>query len=387
MEWKISLSDLDFGVEEEEAVMGVLRSKWLTMGSETALFEEEFARKVWAKHAVAVSNCTAALHLALLAAGVGPGDEVIVPALTFVATANAVLYCGGTPVFADITGASDLTVNPDDIESKITDRTKVLLPVHYAGYPCDMDAIRSIASCHNLCIMEDAAHAPGASWHGCPIGSVGKITCFSFFSNKNLATGEGGMLTTNDDDIARFLRLSRSHGMTTVTYDRHKGHAFSYDVVATGYNYRVTELQAAIGRVQLAKLDDNNRKRRALTLAYRERLASRGDLLLPFAGRENESACHILPVVLPKATNRFAAQQALKEEGVQTSIHYPPVHQFSNFRNRFSASVPRLEDVAPRLLTLPLHPLMTFEDVDFVAARLLSALDQQLTNVRQENPE
>lgn len=380
MKWKITLSDLDIGIEEETAIIRVLRSKWLTMGSETALFEEEFARKVGARHAIAVNNCTAALHLALLAAGVKPGDEVILPALTFVATANAVLYCGATPVFADVTSTDDLTVNPTDIARKITPRTKVILPVHYAGYAADMTAIKELAARHNLFVIEDAAHAPGASWEGNPVGSIGDVTCFSFFSNKNLATGEGGMLTTDDDNIASQLRLSRSHGMTTVTYDRHTGHAFSYDVVMTGYNYRITEIQAAMGRAQLAKLDRNNAKRRSLTQAYRERLKSYPGLEVPFTNREHESSCHILPILLPVDVDRSAVQSVFKAEGIQTSVHYTPIHHFSMYRDRYPAHVPLVDALAHRLLTLPLHPLMHVSDVDSVSRVLLSVLPKDTIN-------
>lgn len=372
--WRVALSQVDYGPEEEQAVLEVLRSKWLTQGPKTAEFEARFAERVGARHAVAVSNCTAALHLALLAAGVGPGDEVIVPALTFVATANAVLYCGARPVFADVVGPDCLLMDPEDVERKVTAATRAIVPMHYAGYACDMDALREIALRRSLHIVEDAAHAPGSVWRGRPIGSIGDASCFSFFGNKNLVTGEGGMVTTGDDRIAQFVRSRRSHGMTAVSYDKHRGHAFDYDVVGTGYNYRLTEVQAALGLAQLGKLDRNNAARRARVRWYRERLARIPGLAVPFEGREAESSCHILPVVLPPTTDRGRLQLALKDEGIQTSVHYPPVHRFSSFQGRYDARVPRVEALAERLLTLPLHPLLSQQDVDTVCEALARAL-------------
>lgn len=252
------LADIDLDEEDARAVVEVLRSKWLSMGPVTAEFERRFADYIGVKHAFAVVNCTAALHLAHVALGAGAGDTVICPSLTFVATANAIRYTGATPVFADITSADDLNVCPDDIEAKIDDTTKGICVVHYGGYPCDMDRIMAIARRHHLYVVEDAAHAPGAAcWVTLPpsaastgervvkkCGSIGDIGCFSFFSNKNMTTGEGGMLTTDNDAIADRLRLLRSHGMTSLTWDRERGHSFSYDVTDTGYNYRLDEMRA-----------------------------------------------------------------------------------------------------------------------------------------------
>jgi dTDP-4-amino-4,6-dideoxygalactose transaminase len=372
--WKINLADIDLGAEEEAAVVEVLRSKWLTMGARTAEFERRFAEACSARHAVALNNCTAALHLALLAAGVKPGDEVIVPALTFVATANAVLYCDAVPVFGDVTGPARLHMDPDDVARKITPRTRAIVPVHYAGYACDMDALMTLAGRHGLVVVEDAAHAPGTRWQGRPVGSLGAATCFSFFSNKNLSTGEGGMITTDRDDIAASLRLNRSHGMTTLTYDRHRGHAFTYDVVSAGYNYRMTEIQAAMGIVQLGKLERNNGVRRTLVAEYRRRLAAIPDLVVPFDGMDAESSCHILSIVLPEGVDRESVQRSMKAAGIQTSVHYPPVHRFTNFEGRFRADVPIVDRLAPRLVTLPLHPLMTAADVATVCDALTASI-------------
>ena len=372
--WRITLADVDFGVEEETAVLNVVRSKWLTMGPVTAEFEAAFARTVGAAHGVAVSNGTAALHLALLAAGVGPGDEVIVPSLTFVATVNAVLYCGATPVFADISSPSRLHVDPADIERKLTHDTKAILPMHYAGYPCDMTAMAALAQSAGAALVDDAAHAPGASWGPRRLGSIGDATCFSFFANKNIVTGEGGMVTTNSQAIAAAMRLNRSHGMTSATYDRHRGHTFTYDVVSTGFNYRPTEIQSALGLAQLAKLDRHNTARRGLVRQYRRQLADVPDLIVPFEGMDDVSSCHILAVVLPPSCDRDAIQRELKAKGIQTSIHYPPVHRFTNFAGRFSAHVPTTDAVAARLLTLPLHSRMSIADVAVVCDALRSAM-------------
>ena len=243
MQWRIPLSDINFGPEEEQAVLEVIRSRWLTMGAVTQGFEQELAEYAGVKHAIAVTNATAALHLACVAAGLGPGDEAILPSLTFVATANAVRYTGARPVFADVEGVDSLNISPAAIEARITPRTRAILVVHYGGYACDMPAILEIARRHDLAVIEDAAHAIGSRLDGRMLGTWGAIGCYSFFSNKNMTTGEGGMLVTDDDGLAEKLRVLRSHGMTSLTWDRHKGHAWSYDVVDLGYNYRIDEVR------------------------------------------------------------------------------------------------------------------------------------------------
>ncbi|WP_367362903.1 DegT/DnrJ/EryC1/StrS family aminotransferase [Mesotoga sp.] len=216
MAYKIPLFDLNFGKEEEDAVIEVLQSKWISMGEKTTELENDFAERINARHALAMTNCTAALHLALAILNIGPGDEVIVPSLTFVATANAVKYVCGTPVFADITSLEDLTISPEDIERKITDKTKAIMVMHYGGFACDMDKIMPVAQKHNLKVVEDAAHSPAATYKGKYLGTIGDVSAFSFFSNKNITTAEGGMLITNDDALAERAKLMRSHGMTAL---------------------------------------------------------------------------------------------------------------------------------------------------------------------------
>jgi dTDP-4-amino-4,6-dideoxygalactose transaminase len=375
--WRIPLADVDLGPEEEAAVLDVLRRGWLSMGEVTAAFEADFAALTGARHALAVTNCTAALHLAGLALGWGPGDEVIVPSLTFVATANAVRYTGATPVFADITSARDFGLSAEDAARRITPRTKAIVVVHYAGHAADMPAILELAERHGLHVVEDVAHAPGADLDGRALGTWGSIGCFSFFANKNMTTGEGGMVATGDDELAARLRLLRSHGMTSLTWDRHKGHAWSYDVVAAGYNYRLDEVRAAIGRVQLAKVEAANQRRRTLDAIYRELLpAVAPELGMPYDVTRGTPACHLRPVLLPDGADRTRFMDEMKARGIQTSIHYPPVHRFSYYRETAGeASLPLTELVGEREVTLPLYPGLTTSDVESVVAAAAEALD------------
>ena len=378
MNWRIPLSDIDFNQEEEQAVLRVLKSRWLTMGGVTQQFEQEFAGYVRAKHAIAVTNATAALHLGCVAAKLGPGDEVILPSLTFVATANAVRYTGATPVFADIEGEHSLNISPSAIEACLTPRTRALLVVHYGGYACDMPAILALAAEHGLTVIEDAAHAVGSELEGRMLGTWGAMGCFSFFSNKNMTTGEGGMLVTDDDRLAEKLRILRSHGMTSLTWDRHKGHAWSYDVLDLGYNYRIDEIRSALGRIQLGKLEHNNEVRRRHTDLYHELLNELCPSVgLPFQRHAGRSACHLLPILLPQGMRREDVMEQMKVRGVQTSIHYPPVHQFQAYRERMSQNGSDLhitENLAARQVTLPLSPMMAEANVRFVVEALRDAL-------------
>ena len=374
MEWRVPLADLDYGKEEEEAVLDVLHRRWLTMGAVTQHFESEFAQFVGVKHALAVSNATVALHLACLALGIGPGDEVIVPSLTFVATANAVKYTGAQVRFAEIVGLDELNISPSAIEAQITPRTKAVIIVHYGGYPCRMKAIRDIVKRHGLKLIEDAAHTPGAYLDSVSLGTWGDVGCFSFFSNKNLSTGEGGMLVTNHDDVADKVRLLRSHGMTSLTWDRHQGHAYSYDVVVLGFNYRIDEIHSALGLVQLKKLPENNIRRKHFTEQYWETLAPLG-FGLPFHGKPGEPSYHIFPVILPEDVDRQSFMDRLRASGIQTSIHYPPIHRFSYYRKEYPEVVlPITETVSSREVTLPLYPTMTEEKVHTVVLAIRKAL-------------
>jgi len=377
MELRIPLSDLDYSSEEENAVLDVIRRRWLTMGSVTQEFEREFANLLNVKHALAVSNGTDALHLACLALGIGPGDEVILPSLTFVATSNAVLYTEAEVRFADIIGSSELNISPEEIEKRITPNTKAIIVVHYGGYPCRMREILEIANRHNLAVIEDAAHAPGAYLEGFALGTWGDIGCFSFFSNKNLATGEGGMLITNRDDIAEKVKILRSHGMTTLTWDRHRGHAYTYDVVALGHNYRIDEIRSALGLVQLRKLVENNSCRKAITEKYRNSLMcpEYSGIEIPFLNIQGQPSYHIFPILLPQDVERLVFMEAMRKSGVQTSIHYPPIHCFSFYRERYpGVSLPLTEEIASREVTFPLYPMMSDDDVNYVLKAASEAL-------------
>lgn len=374
--WKIQLCKLNYDSRETAAAAAVIDSGWLTMGERVLEFESGFAEMLGGGpvHCLAVANGTAALHMAVLACGVVPGDEVIVPGLTFVADANVVRLAGAHPVPADCVSTSDLNISAADIERKITPKTRAVIVVHFAGYPCDMDAIVDVCRRSGLALIEDAAHAPGAHYKGRPLGTIGDVGCFSFFSNKNIATGEGGMVSTRDAALAQRLALLRSHGMTTLTLDRHKGRASSYNVLQPGMNCRMDETHAALGLVQLGKLAAGNARRADLTRHYRRNLAGTA-VSVPFHDRPGDkSAYHILPVLLPAGMNRGGVIAAMKGDGIQTSIHYPAFWSFDAYREMTPDATPVIRDVVGRELTLPLYPTMTAEQVDEVTRSLLAAL-------------
>jgi len=373
----IPLYDLRLDAEDIAAVVETLQSGWLTMGPRTAEFEEAFAAHLGCRHAVLLSSCTAALHLAYLGLGIGPGDEVIVPSYTFAATASAVLYCGGTPVFADVVGPHDLSIDPQDVLAKITPRTRAVACVHFAGYAAPVEDLRALCDEHGLALVEDAAHAPSATAAGRSLGTWGAAGCFSFFSNKVLPSGEGGLLATDDDELAARVRSLRSHAMTSVTWDRHRGHAETYDIVDVGFNYRLDEPRAALLLSQLRRLDDEVAVRRRLTRRYRELLAGVEGVTVPYedAGVD-ESSCYVMAVLVDDASRRDAVRLALRERhGIQTSLLYPAVHRFTAYRERFpGVSLPRTEDASAREVTLPLFRHLPDEDVE----RVVDALRQEL---------
>jgi dTDP-4-amino-4,6-dideoxygalactose transaminase len=374
--YSIPLFDLNYDHEEEEAVLATLRSRWVSTGPRTLEFERLFAEALGVRHAVAVANCTSALHLALLILGIQEGDEVIVPSLTFVATANAVRYVQATPVFCDIKGPDDLNIDPEQIESLITEKTRAIVVMHYGGFPCDMDRILNVARKHDLRVVEDACHGPLSEYRGQKLGTLGDIGCFSFFSNKNISTGEGGMLVTSDEKCAERARLLRSHGMTTLSYQRASGHSTRYDVVESGYNYRMDDIHAALGIVQLGKLRNDIRKRAIVRERYLEALGGAKGLLVPFCGREELVSNYIFPIILADgdAARRDALRDAMHQRGIETSVHYPPVHRFSIFQ-RYRRALPKTERVSDALLTLPMHGRLSPDDVSRVAATLRELIE------------
>lgn len=375
MEWKVQLFKLNYDEEEQRAVKEVLDSAWITMGQKTIDFEQKFAELLGhGSRCLAVANGTAALHMALLALGIKSGDEVITPSLTFVADQNTVLMSGGSAVLADIASRTDWSIDPEDIERKITSDTRAVMIVHYAGFACDMDAISDICRRHHLPLIEDCAHAPGASYRGRPLGTFGDIAAFSFFTNKNLSCGEGGMVAARDEALYDKLKGLRSHGMSQPTFDRYKGRAVSYDVEAPGLNYRIDEIRAALGLVQLGKLEEANRKRKELALRYYSLLDGLEEVIIPFRDFDRGTPnYHIMPVMLRGGTDRAAVIEKMKADGIQTSIHYPAIQGFTAYAGKVNPT-PKAEFVAEHELTLPLYPTMTMEEVELVCGSLKRAL-------------
>ncbi len=373
---EIPLFDLQLQAEDLDAVAETLRSGWLTMGPRTAAFEEAFAAQLGARHAVAVSSCTAALHLSYLAAGVGPGDEVIVPSYTFVATASAAIYCGATPVFAEIVSRERPQLDPEDVARRITPRTKAVCAVHFAGYPAPVDRLRELCESRGLALLEDAAHAPSATLDGRKLGTWGLAGAFSFFSNKVLSVGEGGLLCTDDDQVAAAARSLRSHAMTSGTWSRHNRVTDTYDVVGLGFNYRTGELRSALLLSRLQRLESEIAARRALTRRYRELLRDLDGVIVPFTDAEVEqSSGYVMPIMLEQRGRQSAVGLFMRERGVQTSIFYPSVHRFTAYRQRYpDITLPVTELASETELTLPLYPPLTHADQDRVVEVLAAAL-------------
>jgi dTDP-4-amino-4,6-dideoxygalactose transaminase len=367
----------DIGEEEIAEVVDTLRSGWLTTGPKTRRFEGEFAAYTGARHALALSSATAALHLALVAANIGPGDEVITTPLTFAACANVIVQQGATPVLADVC-ADDLNIDPEQVERRITPRTRALMAVHYAGQPCRMDALLDIAQRHNLFLIEDAAHAVGAEYRGQRIGSIGDATAFSFYATKNLATGEGGMLTTNRPDVDERARIMTLHGMSRDGWNRYqKGGSWYYEVVAPGYKYNLSDIQAALGLVQLRRLEEMNARRDALSARMTAALAGCEAVETPRARPEVRHVWHLYVIRLRLRVLRIDRArfiEELAERGISTSVHFIPIHYHPYYREGFgfrAGDYPVAEDAYDRLISLPLYPTMTETDVDRVAEAVI----------------
>jgi dTDP-4-amino-4,6-dideoxygalactose transaminase len=372
-EWRVPLADVEIGEAEIAAVTDTYRSGWLSMGPRTEELESRFAEYTGARHAIAVTNCTAALHLICLAAGLGPEDEVVVPSLTFVATVNAIRYTGATPVFADVAGLDRPWLSAEAVGAAVGKRTRAIMNMTYGGHPSESARLAELAADRDLILLEDAAHGLGGSLDGKHLGTFGRAGAFSFFSNKNLPVGEGGMVVTDDDQIASQVRLQRSHGMTSLTWDRHRGHASGYDVVELGFNYRIDEPRAALATARLERLDRDNEARAAAAAVYRGRLGETDGVLLTGAEGEGEkSAHHLFAVVLDEAIDRDAVRERMAAAGIQTSLHYPPVNRFSDFE--VDADLPITYDYASRAVTLPLFPGIAEEQINLVVESLAEAL-------------
>ncbi|MBP5374110.1 MAG: DegT/DnrJ/EryC1/StrS family aminotransferase [Bacteroidales bacterium] len=375
MAYTIPLFNLNFDEREARAAYDTIRSGWISTGPKNAELEQMFASMLGVKHAVSVTNCTDALHLGCIICGFGPGDEVLCPSLTFAASANCIAYTGATPVFCDIVGPEHINIDPEDIERKITPRTKGIVVVHMAGFPARMDRIMEIARAHGLKVIEDACHGPLSEYRGRKLGSIGDCSAFSFFSNKNISTGEGGMFVTNDDETAAKARLLRSHGMSTMSYQRATGHATEYDITCLGYNYRMDDIRAAIAIEQLKKLPGDLEARIKVRARYLERLSEIDGITVPFADNREFVSNYIMPVVLNGGDreHRNAVRERIHAAGIQTSVHYPAIHRFSIYRGQ-GAVLPRTEFVTDHEITLPMYAALTLEQVDFICDTLKRAL-------------
>lgn len=341
------------GEAEEQAVLEVLRSGMLAQGPKVAEFEQAFAQYIGVKHAIATSSGTTALHLALLAAGVGEGDEVITTPFTFIATANAILYVGAKPVFVDI-DALTYNINPAMVEMAMTARTRAILPVHLYGLPANMVEIENIAKRHDLLVIEDACQAHGATISGRKVGSFGNAACFSFYPTKNMTTGEGGMITTDCDDIAEAAQILRNHGMRWRYYHE-----------TLGYNFRMTDIAAAIGLVQLGRLDEFNRARQANAAFLTARLNKANGIRPPYVPFGYRHVFHQYTVWLDEEINRDEIRERLKEAGIGSEVYYPvPIHQQSYFVEESGVRLPIAEKAARQVLSLPIHPSVTQEDLE-----------------------
>lgn len=376
--YNIPLFDLNFDEQEENAVIETLKSKWISSGPKCKELEEMFCKMWNVKYSLSLSNCTGALHLAMLLCGIKENDEVICPSLTFVATVNCIRYVNAIPVFADIKSYEDLTIDPDDIKKKITDKTKAIIVMHYGGFACDMDKIMEIAKEHNLKVIEDACHGPLSEYKGKKLGTIGDVGCFSFFSNKNISTGEGGMLITNNKDYFERAKLLRSHGMTSLSYERATGHSTNYDVIELGYNYRMDDIRASIGLVQINKLKADLEKRATIRKYYIEELSKTDKIVIPFKEHKYFSSNYIFPILLKDSNSSFRDEirNKLAEAGIQTSVHYPAVHRFSMYRHLHN-NLKNTNYIADNLITLPMYSSLDISKLDCIIKSLNNILNER----------
>ncbi|MDY5181643.1 UDP-4-amino-4,6-dideoxy-N-acetyl-beta-L-altrosamine transaminase [Butyribacter sp.] len=363
--------------DDIDAVIEVLKSDYLTTGPKIAEFEKSVADYVGAKYAVAISNGTSALHAACFAAGIGPGDEVITTPITFAASSNCVLYCGGTPVFADI-DPKTYNIDPDDIRKKITDKTKAIIAVHLAGQPCDMDEIHKIAKENNLIVIEDGAHALGSVYKGKKVGSLSDMTTFSFHPVKPITTGEGGMIVTDNEEFYKKMVLFRSHGITRdeAMMTRNDGPWF-YQQFDLGFNYRITDIQCALGCSQMKKLDRFLAKRKEIVLRYNEAFADCENIVTPYQLPETESGWHLY-IVQVKNCDRKQIFEALRDKGIGVNVHYIPVYMHPYYQEHGYKDVhcKNAEEVYSHIISLPLYPGLTEEQQNYVIDTLKSLCER-----------
>lgn len=376
MGYQIPLFNLNFDEKEANAAAETIKSGWISTGPKCAELEQMFVEMFHVGYAVSMSNCTDALHLACLVCGIGAGDEVLCPSLTFAASANCIRYVGATPVFCDIVGPNHINIDPADIERKITAKTKGIVVVHMGGFPARMDEIMAIARKHNLKVIEDACHGPLSEYKGKKLGTIGDCAAFSFFSNKNISTGEGGMFITNNKEMAEKARLLRSHGMTTMSYQRAAGHATAYDIVELGYNFRLDDIRASIAIEQLKKLPADLEKRIEVRKRYVDGLSKVKGIVVPFADSTEFTSNYIMPVVLLDSTKekRDHIRDCMHAVGIQTSVHYPAIHFFSIYKDG-SWYLPQTEYVTDNEITLPMYAALTNEQVDFICETLDKAIN------------
>ena len=379
--WRVQLHKINYDEREYQAVKETLDSGWLTISQKTHDFEEAFSAFLGhdAK-SLAVCNCTAALQMALLALDIKAGDEVITPSLTFIADQNVTRMCGAKNVLADITSMEDWSMDPNDIEARVTPKTKAVMIMHYAGFACDMERVTALCKKRGIYLIEDCAHTPGANYltangEARQLGTFGDISAFSFFGNKNIAVGEGGMVVTRDERLFERLKLLRSHGMSAMSFDRYRGRTSSYDVVSPGLNTRINEISSALGLVQLRKLEDANDKRGKLVARYRARLENNPSISIPYTNfSRGKPNYHIMPILLSEKVDRVKVIESMKQAGIQTSVHYPAIQNFSAYKGEIN-STPKAEYVCAHELTLPLYPTMTTEEVDIVCDALRLCLE------------
>lgn len=371
MTYEIPLFKLNFGEEEIQAVTDTIRSQWISTGPKCEELEQLFVEMFQVNYAVSLSNCTDALHLACKLCDIKEGDEVLCPSLTFAASVNCIRYVGSTPVFCDIVSQEHINIDPHDIEKKITSKTKAIIVVHMAGFPAKMDEIMRIAKKHNLKVIEDACHGPLSEYKGKKLGTIGDVGCFSFFSNKNISTGEGGMLITNNEAMAKRARLLRSHGMTTMSYQRASGHATSYDIVDLGYNFRLDDMRASIAVEQLKKLRKDLEQRIEVRKLYIDLLSNVKDVIVPFSDNTEFVSNYIMPIVLKNANKekRDKVRNALHEKGIQTSVHYPSIHRFSIYKE-YKEDLPTTDYVTDNEITLPMFASLSENEITYIVETL-----------------